>query len=100
MAPLTPMDRWLIELWGTPKEQAELLWGQTEADRIAVSQWHADCVAAQAKHAHAVEVNLTDTRDETPAPATVRVLFPIWHAEAPMETALKLAVARIHLEAA
>lgn len=83
-----------------------LVWGQTDEDRAAIAEWHAECAAVAAGHERAREIELTDTRSEAPTPtpttftATVS-LFPTWEAPAaPMIDALRIAVARAHLEAA
>jgi hypothetical protein len=77
-----------------------LIWAQTDADRAGIAAHFEECEAEQASEDRARAIEATETRDFTPAPATARVLFPIWHSEAPLETALQVAVARVHLEAA
>lgn len=92
--------RWLVELWGTPEQKLELLYGQTEADRAAIAQWNADCEAVAHGALVAKRIQETPTRDETPLPPTARVLFPIWEAQEPLADAVRVALARAHLEAA
>jgi hypothetical protein len=102
-----PAERWLVELWGSEQEKRELLWGITDESEREMQEWREECAARAAHEARAKAIDGTDTREElrleptaiTPVP-TARVLFPIWEAEAPLETAIKLATARAHLEAA
>jgi hypothetical protein len=97
----TAEDRWLVELWSQDREErAWLLHGQTAEHRAAVAAFFAECDAAAQKAELARVVDATDTRDETPAPKTARVLFPVWEAQEPLADALRLAVARANLEAA
>lgn len=79
--------RLLVEIWGNAQEKAELLFGQTEADRLALAAFHAECAAVQRKAATNRIIDATCTRDETPSPVTARNIFPVWEAEQPMSAA-------------